>query len=287
MDLTNKIVFVGTGGGGSMVNLQVLSTGGMWWNIGGTDFYVDPGPAAVWHLRNSVPIPLDPALLEAIFISHAHADHIGDVNTLIEAHYWSTLVENGTLVIGKGQVVKPHEMPEGTLALLIPQEGVDTSRNNVLFTFHRKLLKTLTFLKPESRYPIGTISLTTTKALLEKPWYKDVEEYGFWIEHEKVSVGYVPETYYQKNLFKGFTPRILILNAMVMQKEHEGWQSVIATARAIQPKRVILRHFSVYAVKLGREILAQELEKQTGIPTDVAYDFTTFDLEREQWIHPS
>jgi L-ascorbate metabolism protein UlaG (beta-lactamase superfamily) len=274
----NKVIFVGTGGGGSMVGHQIFSTGGMWWNINGVDFYVDPGPGTIWHLRkslNKLSLPL--AELKFVFISHKHLDHVNDLNALIETYFFDKVK------LGLNQSILDIEEPKPRLILLAPEDVVDPQNGHAILTpYHRKMLLDIKVLGSQQSYPFGDLQLTTTKRLLEKPWYQDAtEEYGFWLKTEDSSVGYLPETYWERGLLKGFHPKVLIYNSMLWTREKDR-EAMIKTIKEIKPKLVVLRHWIRRAVDYGIEKIAKELAIETSIETLVATDFSILDLRKRK-----
>lgn len=279
-DRRNKIIFVGTGGGGSMVGGQACSTGGMWWNIAGVDFFVDPGPGAIWHLRQSLKnLDLPLSKLRFVFISHGHLDHTNDLNALIEADFYEEVKLSPT------QSILDVAKLKSRLVLLAPPQTLDPQIDSPIVTvFHRQMLSGIKLLAPRTVYQLGDLTLVTTSRLLEKPWYrKKVEEFGFWIKGEETSVGYLPETYWSPGLFAGFRPQILIYNATVWTRKEDRW-AMIKTLVEINPELVVLRHWVKRSVEYGVDKIAQELQKESKIPIIAATDFAVFDLEKQRLI---
>jgi ribonuclease BN (tRNA processing enzyme) len=81
-DLTDSITFLGTAGARFVVTKQFLASGGAWFNFGGTEILLDPGPGCLVH---SAKRKLNASKLKAIILSHKHLDHSGDINIMIEA----------------------------------------------------------------------------------------------------------------------------------------------------------------------------------------------------------
>lgn len=275
----NKVIFVGTGGGGSMVGHQIFSTGGMWWNIDGVDFYIDPGPGTIWHLRkslNNLNLPLGE--LKFVFVSHNHLDHVNDLNALIEANFFDKVK------ILPNQSILDVKKPQPRLILLASEQVVGQRQGNAaLSQYHREMLVGVKSLGSQQSYSVSGLELTTTKRLLEKPWYRDkVEEYGFWIKNKDINIGYLPETYWEEGLLDGFKPKILIYNILLWTREADR-ESMVKTVKEIKPELVVLRHWIRRAVDYGIERIAKELAIQTSIETCVATDFSTLDLRKRKF----
>ena len=65
-----------------MVAHQILASGGLWLDLGGTQILFDPGPGC---LVQATKRKLNPAKLQATVLSHRHLDHSADINVVIEA----------------------------------------------------------------------------------------------------------------------------------------------------------------------------------------------------------
>ena len=79
---TDKVMFLGTAGARVMVANQILASGGLWFDLGGTEMLLDPGPGT---LVQAIRRKLKPTKLEAIILTHRHLDHSADANIMIEA----------------------------------------------------------------------------------------------------------------------------------------------------------------------------------------------------------
>ena len=76
------ITFLGTGGARFMIISQLLASGGLWFNLDGTQILMDPGPGCIVQVTKR---KLNPEELSAIIVSHRHLDHSADVNVMTEA----------------------------------------------------------------------------------------------------------------------------------------------------------------------------------------------------------
>ena len=76
------VTFLGTAGARIMVASQILASGGLWFDFGGTEILLDPGPGTIVQTARR---KLKATKLKAIILSHKHLDHSGDVNVMIEA----------------------------------------------------------------------------------------------------------------------------------------------------------------------------------------------------------
>lgn len=260
----NKIIFLGTGGGGSMVNHQIFSTAGMWLTLNDTNFYLDPGPGAQWHIRHFSKAKLDPYNLDAIFVSHRHLDHSSDLNVVSES-----MVFNSKLMKyeKRGSVFLPHD-------------GLDKNEGLIIDRFHQKLVKEVVTIEPEKEYQIKDITITTSKRLLEKPYYKErLDEYGFWFRGYDVDFGYLPETTYRTGLLDNFHPKILVANLCYFDREvKNSFILLMDIAKAVKPKTIIIRHWTRRAIDYGIEKIVKTVHEKTGIKTVAVTDGMIFDL---------
>ena len=251
----NKIHFLGTGGGGVMMSRQKCTTAGFWANIEGVDLYFDPGPSAIYKIRQAELVPDD---LKGIFVSHKHLDHCSDLNVLIEAvHYHVT---RGGWDYQDYQVFCPKEV--------VKQYIVD---------WHKKMPKKIVEVKPEKKYKLEHLEIKTTKNLIEKPYYKEhLEQFGYYVKGKEYSFAYIPETFYKVDLFKKAKDEIVILNAMAPTEKYQS--QLVKTIKCLSPKLVILQHWISRAYDYGPKKYAKDLQKATGVKVVAVTDGDVFDL---------
>ncbi|MBA7623880.1 Ribonuclease BN [subsurface metagenome] len=91
---TDMLTFLGTAGARLMVASQILASGGLWLELGGTQILLDPGPGT---LVQATKRKLRASKLDAIVLSHRHLDHSADANVMIEAMTDGGLRRRGTL----------------------------------------------------------------------------------------------------------------------------------------------------------------------------------------------
>jgi ribonuclease BN (tRNA processing enzyme) len=255
-NINNKIIFLGTGGGGSMVSLQKCSTAGFWANIEGVNLYFDPGPGAMWHLRQNKLIPDD---LRAILVTHCHVDHTAELNALIESvHYQITR---------GGWNFKDYRV-------FVPP---DVYHEGYLNKFHYKMPGKVIIVRSQKKYRLKHLIVQSTKHLIEKPYYKkEVDEFGYQISGQKYNFAYIPETFYKKDMLKGIKSDLVILNAM--KPEGEYLAETIKIIKDLSPKIVLLRHWGRRTLEYGPKKLAKVLEKKTGVRVMALKDGDIFDL---------
>jgi ribonuclease BN (tRNA processing enzyme) len=255
-NIENKIVFLGTGGGGSMVSLQKCATAGFWANVEGVNIYFDPGPGTMWHLRQNKLIPDD---LRAVLVTHCHVDHTAELNALIESvHYQIT---RGGWNFKDYQVFVPP----------------DVYREGYLNKFHYKMPGKVIIVGSQKEYRVKHLVIKSTKLLIEKPYYKkEVDEFGYQVTGKKYNFAYIPETFYKKGMLEGIKSETIILNAM--KPEGKYLEQTVKIIKELSPKIVLLRHWVNRTLEFGPKKLAKILEKKTGVKVIALKDGDVFDL---------
>lgn len=239
-----------------MVCLQKCSTAGFWANVEGVNLYFDPGPGAVWHIRQHGLIPDD---LQGILVTHKHVDHTADLNALIEAvHYQMT---RGGWNFKDYQVLVPAD---------VYQEGYITKH-------HQKMPGKIIKVQPKQEYFLKHLKIKTTKKLVEKPYYKNkLDEFGYQVSGKKYRFTYLPETFYKKGLFTDLASELIILNAMKPTGDY--YQQTKKIIKEISPQLVLLRHWVKKSLEYGIKKMARKLAKDTKVRIIALADGDVFDL---------
>ena len=129
---SDTITFLGTGGARFMMINQLLASGGLWLNLGGTEILVDPGPGCIVQATKR---KLKAEKLSAIILSHRHLDHSADVNIMVEA-----MTQGGHKRHGR---------------LLAPADALETEP--VIFSYLKNYLEGVEVLQEGKSYSIGDI----------------------------------------------------------------------------------------------------------------------------------
>jgi len=133
---TDKVMFLGTAGARVMVANQILASGGLWFDLGGTEMLLDPGPGT---LVQAIRRKLKPTKLEAIILTHRHLDHAADANIMIEAMTEGGLRRRGTL--------------------FAPSDALE--EDPVILHYLRSYLERIELLEEGKSYNIGDVSFRT------------------------------------------------------------------------------------------------------------------------------
>ena len=252
--IMNSITFLGTGGGRSVVFSQVRASGGIYFELDGKRFILDPGPGSLVNMRQM-------KLKEphGLLISHYHVDHISDARTLLDG------------------------MKE---PFLIAEENVISGDDNSpgLGKYHVSKAAFLKSLKAgdSAKIPKSEIKIIATKCKHTSPCI------GFMIEGSK-KIGYVSDTTYFKGVQKPFEGSdLLVFNVLVPWKKDPIERKHLSADEATdfiknlekKPKLAIIQHFSFWMLQNNVYAQAKMIEKETGVKTIAAKDFMKVDIDK-------
>jgi ribonuclease BN (tRNA processing enzyme) len=259
-ETTDKITFLGTGGARFMIISQILASGGMWLNLGGTQILLDPGPGCIVHATRR---KFQPEALSAIVVSHRHLDHSGDVNVMIEA-----MTRGG---------FQPHGR------LFVPADALE--EEPIVFSYLRKRLDKIEILGAGKRYKkIGDVKIETPARHVHP-----VENYGVIFRTSRHSIAYISDTSYFDGLPDHYRTDLMIINVVFTEPrsqvdhpntpvDHLSIPEVERLVSEVRPKAALLTHFGmgVWRMKPGR--VAKSISQKTGVRVIAARDGMTFDL---------
>lgn len=243
--MPNKIVFLGTGGGGYMLVKQVLATGGIYLEMDGEKILIDPGSGSVVRSKQ---YGVDLTKLDLILLSHRHPDHAGDIITAIES-MCGNKGRRGTLIVERNCV-------EGD--------------NRIIDGYHEKLPKRTVKASPDEEYDVEGLTVRTTRS----EHYS--ETVGFVIEGS-TKIGYTSDGPYfegQEEYFEGCD--YLILNTMLPKgtdyTKHLKLEGAIKIIKHVKPELAVLTHFGFKFMKAGFKEQKGYVEDETGVETVTARD---------------
>ncbi|HEY56783.1 MAG TPA: MBL fold metallo-hydrolase [Dehalococcoidia bacterium] len=249
---SDTITFLGTGGARIMVATQILASGGMWLNLGGTEILVDPGPGCIVQ---STKRKLRADRLSAIILSHRHLDHTGDVNVMTEA-----MTQGGFKPRGR---------------LFTPADALENEP--VIFSYLKNYLEGIELLKEGKSYAIGGVSLATPVRHIHP-----VETYGLLFKTEKHTFSYIADTRYFDGLLKSYGGELLIINVVFSEPrpdiDHLSVPDAKRLITELKPKAAILTHFGMPMWRARPWEIAQRLTEETGVRVVSARDGMRFDL---------
>ena len=250
----DTITFLGTGGARIMVANQILASGGLWLNLGGTEILVDPGPGCIVQ---STKRKLRADKLSAIILSHRHLDHSADVNIMIEA-----MTQGGFKPRGR---------------LFAPVDAMETEP--VIFSYLKNYLEGIEALKEGKTYSIGNVSLTTPIRHIHP-----VETYGMLFRTAEHTFSYIADSRYFDGLWHSYGGELLIINVVFLESglpvDHLSVPDVKYIITKLKPKVAILTHFGTSLWRAKPWEVTQELSQETGVRVLAARDGMRFDLSQ-------
>jgi len=248
----DTITFLGTGGARIMVANQILASGGMWLNLGGTELLLDPGPGCIVQATKR---RLRADKLAAIILSHRHLDHSGDLNIMVEA-----MTQGGF-------------KPRGRLYL--PTDAL--SGEPVIFSYLKKYLNDIERLEAGRSYTLGNVTFNTPIRHIHP-----VETYGFNFQTNDYRFSVITDTRYFDGLREYYDGELVIINVVFSENRPQIDHLSIDDARriitGIKPQTVILTHFGIPMWRARPWEVAARLTEETGVRVMAARDGMRFDL---------
>jgi phosphoribosyl 1,2-cyclic phosphodiesterase len=249
----NSITFLGTAGARFTVTSQVMASGGLWLNLGGTEILLDPGPGCIVQ---STKRKLRANRLRAIILSHRHLDHSADVNIMVEAMTQGGLKRHGWL--------------------FAPADALETEP--VIFSYLRNYLEGIEVLEAGKSYSIGNVSFTTPIRHIHQ-----VETYGvmFRVGH---TFSYIADSRYFDGLCHSYGGELLIINVVRLEANHP-WDHLsvpdaVHIIKELKPKVAILTHFGMTVWQAKPWQVAERVSQETGVMVVAARDGMRFDLSQ-------
>lgn len=246
------ITFLGTAGARIMVASQLLASGGLWFDFGGTEILLDPGPGTIVQTARR---KLKATKLKAIILSHKHLDHSGDVNVMIEA-----MTEGGF-------------RPGGVL--FAPRDALDN--DPVVLQYVRPFLERIEILQEGGSYSVDGVSFHTPLRHRHP-----VETYGIVFNAGDHTISCLVDTRYFDELCQHYKADLLILNVVRLEPggpfDHLSVPDAREIIKNLKPKVAILNHFGMTMWRAKTWEVAQRLSEETGVRVIAARDGMRFDL---------
>jgi len=258
--MANFVKFLGTAGARFAVSQQVRASGGLWFEVAGSTFHVDPGPGALVRAVKSRP-RLDPAKLDAVVLSHRHLDHSNDVNVMVEA------MTNGGF--------DRHGL------LLAPRECYED--DPVIRDYVKHYVARCEILQAGSTHSLGRVTLSATRLPHR---HKGAETYGLLVKTEGLCLGYVADTRFFEELPSLYSGcQVLIVNCARRANDrpdldHLNLETTARLLQEVRPETGILTHFGMTMLKADVRKLASELADSLGLEVLAASDGWAFSLDR-------
>jgi len=237
-----------------MVSKQLLASGGMWLELEGSQILIDPGPGTIVQATKR---KLDPTKLDAIFLSHKHLDHSGDISIMIEA-----MTDGG--LRHRGQVFAPADALE-----------IDP----VILRYLRGYPERINILQEGQEYQVGEITLETPLRRRH-----GVETYGVILRSPKYTISYIADSLYFEELGQRYEGDLIIINVVRYESggpfDHLSLPDAARLIQEIRPKVAILSHFGMTMWRARPWEQAQRLSQEIGSKVIAARDGMRFDLSQ-------
>ncbi len=184
----NQLTFLGTGGARVLVFKQILASGGIWVEMEGTRFHLDPGPGA---LVQAIKRKLDPTKLDGIVLSHRHLDHAADVNVMIEAMTTGGFNKRG--------------------AIFAPRDAYED--DPIILRYVREYVREVNVIEEGGTYQLGDVTFTAPIRHRHPG-----EVYGFVFETPTCRWAYLPDTRYFPELAEHYRADTVVMNVVRLEE---------------------------------------------------------------------
>lgn len=258
MSERDLIKVLGTAGARFVVAKQLRSSAGTFIRLNGKNVILDPGPGTLVRMAKSKPA-IDVTKLDAIILTHAHIDHSGDVNVLIDA-----MTEGGFKT--RGVLFAPRECLEG--------------EDPVVLRYHRGFLTDIVALEAQRDYSFDGVAFSTSVA-----HDHGSETYGIIFNRQGKKVSFMVDTRFFPELLASYAGSDLLVMNLVRLRPHESGEVLhlcVDDAReilsAIRPRKTVLTHFGMTMIRAKPWVVAQKLSEELGIDVTAASDGMVLEL---------
>lgn len=253
------ITFLGTGGGRFTTISQKRATGGIYIKDS-LNIHIDPGPGALIRMLDS---GLDPRTTNGILVSHAHPDHYGDAEILIEAMTCGCTQRRGLFAASKSML-----KGEGII-------GPSISK------YHQSLLERLEIVYPGDSFYFGDLEIQGRITQ-----HSDPTTVGFNILTKNGQISYIPDTTYIDELIDAYKgARVLIVsNTRPLNQKiphHLATEDSAHIIEQIKPELALLTHIGFKIAVNHPEKEGEWITEKTGIRTLTAEDNMNVILSKE------
>jgi ribonuclease BN (tRNA processing enzyme) len=260
MVVMNRMIFLGTGGGGRVTYTQARRSGGIYFEMengsDATKFIIDPGPGA---LVFSQALGLKPENWNGVLLSHVHMDHSTDVCILLDGM-------KDPFLIAEKHCLKSYK---------------DFDEYPCISKYHQKCVKNLYPVEGGEIIAIKNLKIHAAKAKHHAPCT------GFKIVHDKFTIGYPADGCYYKGMEKHYENcDVIIFNVLLPKGEvfdggiHMGVDEVITFLKNLtnKPRLAIINHLSFWMMRSNIFKQTKIIQDATKVRTTNSEDFMELDL---------
>ncbi len=248
--MLNWVKFLGTGGGRVVVFRQLRQSGGMWLRFSGLNILIDPGPGSLIRIFEN---NLEPKDLNVVILSHRHLDHSSDISAVLESATESTK--------------KPIDL------LVAPKDALE-GEEPVLLKYLRKGIKDIVYLDEKTDVSYQNLNI---KGII-KHIHRGADTYGINITDDKSSFVYVPCGKFFDDMLSAYPANadLMVFNTTFVKPrgnvQHLSAEDVKKMVLHLKPKKAVITHFSVEMLKANPKTVAEDIQKETKVPTIAAED---------------
>ena len=254
----NFVKFLGTAGARFVMARQLRYSAGTLVAVDGQRIMLDPGPGTLVRCAKARP-RVDPGGLDAVVLTHAHIDHSGDLNALLDA-----------MTLGghrkRGVLFAPRTCLEGPDA--------------VLLGYLREHVGQIVPLEEAADYGVGSVRFATSVRHRHA-----VETYGLKFRHAGGTLAFLVDTAPFDGLADAYADADVLVLSVVLLKPHKSpnvmhlsLDDAREVIRAVRPRQAVLTHFGMTMLKARPRELAARLSDELGIEVLAASDGMTLPL---------
>ncbi len=251
VEITSKIIFLGTGGDSYVVSKQLRASGGIILQIGDDQFHIDPGPGALIMSRE---VGINLRANTALLATHNHINHCNDVNAVIDAMTYGGFDKTGVLVASNNVV------------------NGDETYQPFLQKYYRGCLERFIVLEAGRKVGINDVEIAAIKAKHSDPY-----AIGFKFITPDYTLTYTGDTAFSAEILPEYeNSSILILNVPCLKKEESKInlckEDAIKIISKVKPKLAIITHFGTNFLKADPLYEVRDIQKETGCQVIAASD---------------
>jgi phosphoribosyl 1,2-cyclic phosphodiesterase len=257
--MADYVKFLGTAGARFVMARQLRYSAGTLLRLSGRGILLDPGPGSLLRCARSRP-RIEPTELDAVILTHAHIDHSGDVNAVLDA-----MTAGGFR--RRGRLFAPAECLQGPDAVVLPYLRDHVARTSVL--------------APSRHYRLGPVRLSTSVRHRHP-----AETYGLKFHRRAGMLAFVTDTEYFEGLAESYRDADVLVISVVRHHPHPDGRVMhlcVADARAliveVRPRLAVLTHFGMTMLEAGPGRVAARLSDELGVKVVAARDGMTLELD--------
>ncbi|MEM3609863.1 MAG: MBL fold metallo-hydrolase [Candidatus Anstonellales archaeon] len=241
-NLNVKLIFLGNGGGRTIIATNFTSTGGFVISYNQKLLVCEPG---IQSFDNFHKMKLDIKAIDGIIVSHNHLDHVHDLTRYLEA--CDFLAKKKPFLLASRNVLVG-----------------DNRYDKYLSSYHAKKAEYIVG-EANNEYQIGDFKIRTTKIK-----HDEYTGFGFVVHVGTKKIGYTSDS----EFFKGFAEQFNNCDCLIvnnLKPENDGIPDHLCTNDTIEllkiakPKMVILYHLGMSMFKKGVKSEIEKIEKETKI----------------------